>query len=130
MRRDSTAKKIKGCTAENFAVYHFQKEGYYVFKACQTNGPIDLIVVNPGNFRSIYYDIKTRRYRKDGTRIHSSPRTKKGNIRVVYFEKGAIIESQKKSNCKRIVARQTVHEKSLSKQKRKKTIRESFKKNG
>ena len=95
MQKENTAKKIKGCTAESFAVYHFQKKGYYVFKACQTNGPIDLIVVDPGNFRSFYYDVKTRRYRKNGSKIHSSPRTKKGNIKVVYFEKGKIIESKK-----------------------------------
>ncbi len=98
MQRDNIKEKIKGCKAENYAVYHFQNKGYYVFKSCQTNGPIDLITVDPRNFRITFYDIKTRRYRRDGSRIHSSPRSKKGNIKVIYFEKEKIIESRKKKS--------------------------------
>ena len=43
-------RKIKGCYGENLAVCHFQKEGKYVFKACQRNGPIDIITVDPDNY--------------------------------------------------------------------------------
>ena len=95
MQKDSTANKIKGCTAENFAVYHYQKKGFYVFKACQTNGPVDIITVCPETFNIQCIDIKTRRYRKDGTKIHNSPRSKQGNIKVVYYEGGKLVESKK-----------------------------------
>lgn len=87
-------KKIKGCMAENFAIYHYQKKGFYVFKACQTNGAVDFITVCPRTYNVKCYDVKTNRYRKNGTKIHSVARTKKGNIQVVYYEKGKIIESK------------------------------------
>jgi Holliday junction resolvase-like predicted endonuclease len=59
-------KKLKGCLGENLAICHFQKEGYYVFKACQRNGPIDLITVDPRNLNIECYDVKgtSKRYKK------------------------------------------------------------------
>jgi Holliday junction resolvase-like predicted endonuclease len=85
-------KKIKGCLAENIVVCHFQLKGYYVFKASQTHGPIDLITVDPRTFRAKFYDVKTRRYRRDGSPINSVPRTKKGDIRIIYVEGDQVIE--------------------------------------
>ena len=112
MQKDNKiAKKIKGCIAENIVICHFQLKGYYVFKACQTNGPIDLIVVNPETYEVKLYDVKTRRYRKDGSPINSVPRTKKGDIKIVYVEGDKVIEP--KPRRKRTLAGQKVHEQSV-----------------
>jgi len=89
-------KKLKGCLAENIAVCQFQLKGYYVFKACQTNGPIDLITVDPRDLSITCYDIKTRRYRRDGSPINSVPRSKKGDIRIAYIEGDQLIIPEKR----------------------------------
>ena len=83
-------KKLKGCLGENLAICHFQKEGYYVFKACQRNGPIDLITVDPDSFHINCYDVKAGSRRRDGSKISRSPRSKKGNIKIIYHEAGKI----------------------------------------
>ena len=128
MPKDNTAKKIKGCIAENIAICHFQLKGYYVFKACQTNGPIDLVTVDPTNFRVRLYDVKTRRYRRDGSPINSVPRTKEGDIRIVYLEGDEIVEPQPRR--KKTMERQEIHEQSVQKQKREKTLRKGVEENG
>ena len=83
-------KKLKGCLGENLAICHFQKEGYYVFKACQRNGPIDLITVDPRNLNIECYDVKARSRRSDGSKIGRYPRTKKGDVKIIYHEEGTI----------------------------------------
>ena len=128
MPKDNIKKKIKGCIAENIAICHFQLKGYYVFKACQTNGPIDLVTVDPTNFRVRLYDVKTRRYRRDGSPINSVPRTKEGDIRIVYLEGDEIVEPQPRR--KRTVEGQEIHEQSVQEQKREKTLRKGVKENG
>ena len=117
MPKDKILKKIKGCIAENIAICHFQMKGYYVFKACQTNGPIDLITVDPGNLRVRIYDVKTRRYRRDGSSISSVPRSKKGDIRIIYLEGDRIVEPKPRS--KRTVEGQKIHEKRAQRSLRK-----------
>jgi Holliday junction resolvase-like predicted endonuclease len=90
-------KKIKGCYGENLAVCHFQREGYYVFKACQRNGPIDLITVDPDSFHINCYDVKAGSRRSDGSKIARSPRSKEGNIKIIYYDgRGGIIVPKKR----------------------------------
>lgn len=90
-------KKIKGCYGENLAVCHFQKEGKYVFKACQRNGPIDIITVDPNNFHIECYDVKAGSRRRDGSKISRSPRSKEGNIKIIYYDgRGGIIVPKKR----------------------------------
>ena len=90
-------KKIKGCYGENLAVCHFQKEGKYVFKACQRNGPIDIITVDPDNFHIECYDVKAGSRRRDGSKISRSPRSKEGNIKIIYYNgRGGIVVPKKR----------------------------------
>jgi len=79
-------KLIKGCYGENLAVCHFQREGYYVFKACQTNGPVDLITLDPVDLKVTCYDVKAASRRNDGSKIARSPRTKQGDVKVIYYD--------------------------------------------
>ena len=90
-------KKLKGCLGENLAICHFQKEGYYVFKACQRNGPIDLITVDPRNLNIECYDVKARSRRSDGSKIGRYPRTKKGDVKIIYHEAGEIDVPKKRN---------------------------------
>lgn len=112
MQKDNKiAKKIKGCIAENIVMCHFQLKGYYVFKACQTNGPIDIITVDPETYEVKLYDVKTKGYRKDGSSISRMPRVKNKNIQIVYVEGDKVIEP--KPRRKRTLAGQKVHEQSM-----------------
>ncbi len=52
-------RQYKATISENKAINKFLEEGYYVFKNCCEQGPIDIIVVNPKNGRAHFFDIKT-----------------------------------------------------------------------
>ena len=58
-------RQYKATISENKAINKFLEEGYYVFKNCCEQGPIDIIVVNPKNGRTHFFDIKT----SQGSRI-------------------------------------------------------------
>lgn len=52
-------RQYKATISENKAINKFLEEGYYVFKNCCEQGPIDIIVVNPQNGRAHFLDVKT-----------------------------------------------------------------------
>ena len=52
-------RQYKATISENKAINRFLEQGYYVFKNCCEQGPIDIIVVNPQNGRTHFLDIKT-----------------------------------------------------------------------
>jgi len=58
-------RQYKATISENKAINKFLEEGYYVFKNCCEQGPIDIIVVNPKNARVHFFDVKT----SQGSRI-------------------------------------------------------------
>ena len=62
-------RNLKGCFAENLSVCYLQELGYHVFKGNQVNSLVDLIVLDPKTLKVRLFDIKTRNYRKDGTKI-------------------------------------------------------------
>jgi hypothetical protein len=45
-------RQYKATISENKAINKFLEQGYYVFKNCCEQGPIDIIVVNPQNGRA------------------------------------------------------------------------------
>ena len=65
---------LKGCFAENLSVCYLQELGYHIFKGSQTNSPVDLIALDPKTLKVRLFDIKTRNYRKDGTKISRNAR--------------------------------------------------------
>ena len=60
---------LKGCFAENLSVCYLQELGFHVFKGNQTNSPVDLIALDPKTLKVRLFDVKTRNYRRDGTKI-------------------------------------------------------------
>tara|TARA_S200002703_G_C3756456_1_gene232733 strand:- start:22 stop:426 length:405 start_codon:yes stop_codon:yes gene_type:complete len=46
------------------AIIKFLEKGFLVFENCSEQGPIDIVVVNPANGRTHFFDIKT----SNGTR--------------------------------------------------------------
>jgi hypothetical protein len=52
-------RQYKATISENKAINKFLEQGYYVFKNCCEQGPIDIIVVNPQNGRAHFLDVKT-----------------------------------------------------------------------
>ena len=67
-------RNLKGCFAENLSVCYLQEMGYHVFNGNQTNSPVDLIALDPKTLKVRLFDIKTRNYRKDGTKISRNAR--------------------------------------------------------
>ena len=65
---------LKGCFAENLSVCYLQELGFHVFKGNQTNSPVDLIALDPKTLKVRLFDVKTRNYRKDGTKISRNAR--------------------------------------------------------
>jgi hypothetical protein len=55
-------------------VCYLQELGYHVFKGNQTNSPVDLIALDPKTLKVRLFDVKTRNYRKDGTKISRNAR--------------------------------------------------------
>ena len=80
--------RLKGDYSENAAVVYFQKNNYFVFKACQSHGAVDLITINENKELKLW-DVKTQNFRKNGTTIHRLPRQKRvGNrlINIIYYD--------------------------------------------
>mgnify|MGYP003114126498 FL=1 len=59
------SRQYKATISQNKAINKFLEEGYYVFTNTCEQGPIDIVVVNPKNGRTHFFDIKTSK----GTRI-------------------------------------------------------------
>ena len=96
-------RQFKATISLKKAIIKFLEQGYYVFQNCSEQGPIDIIVVNPANGRSHYFDVKTSR----GTRVVNGkavggsgnklkPRQKELGVRLVIVEgdEGRIIETR------------------------------------
>lgn len=94
--------KLKGCAAEHYATYHFQKQGLYVFKSSQTKCPIDLITLDPETRTMELWDVKCASHRKDGSIIHRMKRKSgKGlNVKIIYYEKGKVFTQPHRKKCK------------------------------
>ncbi len=58
-------RQYKATISQNKAINKFLEEGYFVFVNTCEQGPIDIVVVNPSNGRSHFFDIKT----SNGSRI-------------------------------------------------------------
>ena len=107
-------RQYKATISENKAINKFLEEGYYVFKNCCEQGPIDIIVVNPKNGRAHFFDVKT----SQGSRIVNGksvggagqklkPQQKELGVRLCYVEgeevrivekRETITKRQKKEN--------------------------------
>jgi len=87
---------LKGCFAENLSVCYLQEMGYHVFKGNQTNGPVDLIALDPKTFKVRFFDVKTRNYRKDGSKISRSTRALKVELLYVDVDKKECYIPQKR----------------------------------
>jgi len=58
-------RQYKATISQNKAINKFLEEGYFVFVNTCEQGPIDIVVVNPSNGKSHFFDIKT----SNGSRI-------------------------------------------------------------
>ena len=58
-------RQYKATISENKAINKFLEQGYYVYTNICEQGPIDIVVVNPTNGRTHFFDIKT----SNGSRI-------------------------------------------------------------
>jgi hypothetical protein len=58
-------RQYKATISQNKAINKFLEEGYYVFTNTCEQGPIDIVVVNPKNGRTHFFDVKTSK----GTRV-------------------------------------------------------------
>ena len=86
-------RQFKATISLKKAIIKFLEQGYYVFQNCSEQGPIDIIVVNPANGRSHYFDVKTSRGTRvvDGKAVGGSgnnlkPRQKELGVRLVIVE--------------------------------------------
>ena len=86
-------RQFKATISLKKAIIKFLEYGYYVFQNCSEQGPIDIIVVNPANGRSHYFDVKTSRGTRvvDGKAVGGSgnklkPRQKELGVRLVIVE--------------------------------------------
>ena len=70
--------------------------GYHVFKGNQTNSPVDLIALNPKTLEVRLFDIKTRNYRKDGSKIARNARNPLVELLYVDINKKECHISQKR----------------------------------
>ena len=75
------------------AIIKFLEYGYYVFQNSSEQGPIDIVVVNPKNGRSHYFDVKSSRGTRyvNGRSVGGSgnklkPKQKKLGVRLVLVE--------------------------------------------
>tara|TARA_R100000963_G_C4633873_1_gene98329 strand:+ start:626 stop:907 length:282 start_codon:yes stop_codon:yes gene_type:complete len=87
---------LKGCFAENLSVCYLQEMGYHVFKGNQTNSPVDLIALDPKTLEVRLFDIKTRNYRKDGSKIARNARNPLVELLYVDINKKECHISQKR----------------------------------
>ena len=86
-------RQFKATISLKKAIIKFLEQGYYVFQNCSEQGPIDIIVVNPANGRSHYFDVKTSRGTTvvDGKAVGGSgnklkPQQKELRVRLVVVE--------------------------------------------
>ena len=89
-------RNLKGCFAENLSVCYLQEMGYHVFKGNQTNSPVDLIALDPKTLEVRLFDIKTRNYRKDGSKIARNARNPLVELLYVDINKKECHISQKR----------------------------------
>jgi|TARA_R110002020_G_scaffold225204_1_gene435321 Holliday junction resolvase-like predicted endonuclease len=89
-------RNLKGCFAENLSVCYLQEMGYHVFKGNQTNSPVDLIALDPKTLKVRLFDIKTRNYRKDGSKIARNARNPLVELLYVDINKKECHISQKR----------------------------------
>ena len=52
-------RQYKATISQNKAINKFLEQGYYVYTNICEQGPIDIVVVNPANGRTHFFDIKT-----------------------------------------------------------------------
>ena len=86
-------RQFKATISLKKAIIKFLEQGYYVFQNSSEQGPIDIVVVNPKNGRSHYFDVKTSRGTRvvDGKAVGGSgnklkPRQKELGVRLVIVE--------------------------------------------
>ena len=86
-------RQYKATISENKAINKFLEQGYYVFKNCCEQGPIDIIVVNPQNGRAHFLDVKTSQGTRKvngkstgGTGQKLKPHQKELGVRLCYVE--------------------------------------------
>ena len=58
-------RQYKATISQNKAINKFLEQGYYVYTNICEQGPIDIVVVNPANGRTHFFDVKT----SNGSRI-------------------------------------------------------------
>ena len=87
---------LKGCFAENLSVCYLQELGFHVFKGNQTNSPVDLIALDPKTLKVRLFDVKTRNYRKDGTKISRNARAPEVELLYVDIAKKECYISRKR----------------------------------
>jgi len=100
-------RQYKATISENKAINKFLEQGYYVFKNCCEQGPIDIIVVNPQNGRAHFLDVKTSQGTRKvngkstgGTGIKLKPYQKELGVRlcVVQGDEVRIVEKRETVN--------------------------------
>ena len=86
-------RQYKATISQNKAINKFLEQGYYVYTNICEQGPIDIVVVNPANGRTHFFDIKT----SNGNRIVNGksiggagnklkPKQKELGVRLVLVE--------------------------------------------
>ena len=86
-------RQYKATISQNKAINKFLEQGYYVYTNICEQGPIDIVVVNPANGRTHFFDIKT----SNGSRIVNGksiggagnklkPKQKELGVRLVLVE--------------------------------------------
>ena len=86
-------RQYKATISQNKAINKFLEQGYYVYTNICEQGPIDIVVVNPENGRTHFFDIKT----SNGNRIVNGksiggagnklkPKQKQLGVRLVVVE--------------------------------------------
>lgn len=76
-------RQYKATVSQNKAINKFLEEGYYVFVNVCEQGPIDIIVVNPKNGKTHFFDIKT----SQGTRVVNGKSAGGGGTKLKPYQK-------------------------------------------
>ena len=86
-------RQYKATISQNKAINKFLEQGYYVYTNICEQGPIDIVVVNPANGRTHFFDIKTSNGNRliDGKSIGGAgnklkPKQKELGVRLVLVE--------------------------------------------
>lgn len=78
-------KHARGALSEMIAAAKLIREGWHVFSNVAGTGLIDLVVVNPENGETKFFDVKTKSYRRDGSLISRVPSAKQKQIGVEVY---------------------------------------------